>query len=258
MLHFVLVSSGNAHWNIQIRKIMCYLICFHKLQYILGVLEWMLHTTHLYNVYTGCMAYVIMYTLLNMYTYCFEIHIICMFMLLLACCILLLSLFWNKLLMHTFILIGVLIDWYIFWLVYWFVHWLMYWLMYWCVDCLIDWLVDRLLLWFAEGKARIRVQLSAAHSLQNVDLAVDAFIEIGKQLKVIPWRQSRSLRSVNIPYVCIQLQTYLQIFIFRLCLKSVVWLAEVRNGIEQYSTGAMHVWNNLFITPVTVWIYQLN
>ncbi|KAK2190056.1 hypothetical protein NP493_90g00006 [Ridgeia piscesae] len=37
-----------------------------------------------------------------------------------------------------------------------------------------------------KGKARIRVQLSAAHSLQNVDLAVDAFIEIGKQLKVIP------------------------------------------------------------------------
>ncbi|KAI0217545.1 2-amino-3-ketobutyrate coenzyme A ligase, mitochondrial [Lamellibrachia satsuma] len=36
-----------------------------------------------------------------------------------------------------------------------------------------------------KGKARIRVQLSAGHSLQNVDTAVDAFIETGKQLKVI-------------------------------------------------------------------------
>ena len=36
------------------------------------------------------------------------------------------------------------------------------------------------------GKARIRVQLSAAHSLQDVDRAVDAFISVGKDLKVIP------------------------------------------------------------------------
>ena len=41
------------------------------------------------------------------------------------------------------------------------------------------------LLCFVAGKARIRVQLSAGHSLQNVDTAVDAFIETGKQLKVI-------------------------------------------------------------------------
>ena len=37
-------------------------------------------------------------------------------------------------------------------------------------------------------KARIRVQLSAAHSLQDVDRAVDAFISVGKDLKVIPWK----------------------------------------------------------------------
>lgn len=37
-----------------------------------------------------------------------------------------------------------------------------------------------------EGKARIRVQMSAAHSLEEVDQAVDAFIEIGKEMKVIP------------------------------------------------------------------------
>ncbi|XP_062578253.1 2-amino-3-ketobutyrate coenzyme A ligase, mitochondrial-like [Saccostrea cucullata] len=36
-----------------------------------------------------------------------------------------------------------------------------------------------------KGKARIRVQLSAAHSKADVDRAVDAFIEIGRKLKVI-------------------------------------------------------------------------
>ena len=35
------------------------------------------------------------------------------------------------------------------------------------------------------GKARIRVQLSAAHSLEEVDRCVDAFITIGRELKVI-------------------------------------------------------------------------
>lgn len=35
------------------------------------------------------------------------------------------------------------------------------------------------------GKARIRVQLSAAHSESDVERAVDAFIEIGRKLKVI-------------------------------------------------------------------------
>jgi glycine C-acetyltransferase len=36
-----------------------------------------------------------------------------------------------------------------------------------------------------KGQARIRTQMSAAHSLKQVDLAVDAFIEIGKELGVI-------------------------------------------------------------------------
>ena len=34
-------------------------------------------------------------------------------------------------------------------------------------------------------KARIRVQLSAAHSKENIDKAVEAFIKVGKELKVI-------------------------------------------------------------------------
>jgi glycine C-acetyltransferase len=37
-----------------------------------------------------------------------------------------------------------------------------------------------------KGQARIRTQMSAAHSLQQVDQAIDAFIEVGKELKVIP------------------------------------------------------------------------
>lgn len=36
-----------------------------------------------------------------------------------------------------------------------------------------------------QGKARIRVQLSAAHTLSQIDKAVDAFVKIGKQLQVI-------------------------------------------------------------------------
>jgi len=36
-----------------------------------------------------------------------------------------------------------------------------------------------------KGKARIRVQISAAHSTQDIDKLVDAFTRVGKSLKVI-------------------------------------------------------------------------
>ena len=36
-----------------------------------------------------------------------------------------------------------------------------------------------------KGQARIRVQISAAHSNDDIDRAVSAFTEIGRQLKVI-------------------------------------------------------------------------
>jgi len=36
-----------------------------------------------------------------------------------------------------------------------------------------------------QDEARIRVQISAAHSLEQVDKCVDAFIKIGKEMKVI-------------------------------------------------------------------------
>jgi len=36
-----------------------------------------------------------------------------------------------------------------------------------------------------QGKARIRVQVSSAHSDEDIDRAVDAFIRIGKELKVV-------------------------------------------------------------------------
>lgn len=36
-----------------------------------------------------------------------------------------------------------------------------------------------------QGKARIRVQLSAAHSKEQLDKAIDAFVKVGKELKVI-------------------------------------------------------------------------
>ncbi len=36
-----------------------------------------------------------------------------------------------------------------------------------------------------KGKARIRVQISAGHSTENIDKAVEAFIKVGKELKVI-------------------------------------------------------------------------
>lgn len=37
-----------------------------------------------------------------------------------------------------------------------------------------------------KGKARIRVQLSASHSIEEIDTCVDAFVSIGRKLKVIP------------------------------------------------------------------------
>ena len=36
-----------------------------------------------------------------------------------------------------------------------------------------------------KGQARIRVQLSAGHTLDQVDKCVDAFIKVGKNLGVI-------------------------------------------------------------------------
>lgn len=36
-----------------------------------------------------------------------------------------------------------------------------------------------------KGKARIRVQLSAAHQTEHLDKAIDAFIEVGRQLNVV-------------------------------------------------------------------------
>jgi len=36
-----------------------------------------------------------------------------------------------------------------------------------------------------QGAARIRVQLSAAHQQEHLDQAIDAFIKVGKELKVL-------------------------------------------------------------------------
>jgi glycine C-acetyltransferase len=36
-----------------------------------------------------------------------------------------------------------------------------------------------------KGKARIRVQLSAAHTQNNLDFAIQSFIEVGMSLNVI-------------------------------------------------------------------------
>jgi glycine C-acetyltransferase len=36
-----------------------------------------------------------------------------------------------------------------------------------------------------KGKARIRVQLSAAHEIEHIDKAIKAFIEVGKILKIV-------------------------------------------------------------------------
>ena len=36
-----------------------------------------------------------------------------------------------------------------------------------------------------KGEARIRVQISAAHEAEHLDKAIEAFTEVGKELKVI-------------------------------------------------------------------------
>jgi glycine C-acetyltransferase len=37
----------------------------------------------------------------------------------------------------------------------------------------------------AKGQARIRVQLSAAHEMEQIDRAIDAFIKVGRELGVV-------------------------------------------------------------------------
>lgn len=37
----------------------------------------------------------------------------------------------------------------------------------------------------AKGKARIRTQISAAHTEDQIDQCVNAFIEVGRELRVI-------------------------------------------------------------------------
>ena len=37
----------------------------------------------------------------------------------------------------------------------------------------------------AKGQARIRTQISAAHTKEHLDKAVNAFVKIGKELKII-------------------------------------------------------------------------
>jgi glycine C-acetyltransferase len=36
-----------------------------------------------------------------------------------------------------------------------------------------------------KGQARIRTQMSAGHSIEHVDKAIDAFIEVGREMGVI-------------------------------------------------------------------------
>jgi glycine C-acetyltransferase len=37
----------------------------------------------------------------------------------------------------------------------------------------------------AKGQARIRVQLSAAHEMEQIDRAIEAFIKVGQELGVV-------------------------------------------------------------------------
>ena len=43
-----------------------------------------------------------------------------------------------------------------------------------------------------KGKARIRVQLSAAHTREQLDKAIAAFEKVGKELGVISWKEPRA------------------------------------------------------------------
>jgi glycine C-acetyltransferase len=43
----------------------------------------------------------------------------------------------------------------------------------------------------AKGQARIRVQLSAAHEMEQIDRAIDAFIKVGRELGVVKGEELR-------------------------------------------------------------------
>lgn len=50
----------------------------------------------------------------------------------------------------------------------------------------------------AMNQARIRVQISACHSTENIDTAIDAFIRVGKELNVIQWTEKLSHLAINL------------------------------------------------------------
>ena len=49
----------------------------------------------------------------------------------------------------------------------------------------------------AKGAARIRTQISAAHSIADLDKAIAAFIKVGKELNVINWFLSFLIKPIN-------------------------------------------------------------
>lgn len=44
-----------------------------------------------------------------------------------------------------------------------------------------------------KGASRIRVQLSAAHSREQLDEAIYAFTSVGKELGIVPWDIGRGI-----------------------------------------------------------------
>lgn len=46
-----------------------------------------------------------------------------------------------------------------------------------------------------KGKARIRVQISAVHSEEDIDRCVEAFVEVGKGIRCQQWWEHRTVRG---------------------------------------------------------------
>lgn len=47
-----------------------------------------------------------------------------------------------------------------------------------------------------KNQARIRVQISAAHTKEDIERTIDAFVEVGKKLGVIPGDSSKKAQSL--------------------------------------------------------------
>lgn len=85
-----------------------------------------------------------------------------------------------------------------------------------------------------KGKARIRVQISAAHTDEDIDHCVDAFIQMGRKHRVISWITTKWV-TTNLPFVTVTQELWM--IYMGLVTSEAQWRSVfVRSGQISYCT----------------------